>query len=137
MVPRQYLSTEPIFNPPSFSPDTTFKCLFHKYNIVHIVDSKILFSYNEVLNVLLNRLGSKLLAENVFYGPIRKILKKKLRSRIGTLFKNYGLVALDVGQTFPIIKKIGIFSGEELMAVISCLKGLGLLLSLVPVAGTI
>jgi hypothetical protein len=60
-----------------------------------------------VFNVLLNRLGSKLLAENVFYGPIRKIMKRKLRSRIGALFKNYDLVSLDAGRTFPIIKKIG------------------------------
>jgi hypothetical protein len=61
----------------------------------------------QVFNVLLNRLGSKLLAENVFYGPIRKIMKRKLRSRIGALFKNYDLVSLDAGRTFPIIKRIG------------------------------
>ncbi len=38
---------------------------------------------------------------------IRKIMKRKLRSRIGALFKNYDLVSLDAGRTFPIIKKIG------------------------------
>jgi hypothetical protein len=61
----------------------------------------------KVLNILLNRLGSKWLAENVFYGPLKKILKSKLRTFTRGLVKNYGLVALDVGQTFPIIKKMG------------------------------
>ncbi len=54
-----------------------------------------------------------MLAENVFYGPIRKILKRKLRSLIGAWVTNYGMVALDVGQTFPIIKKIGTATVSE------------------------
>jgi hypothetical protein len=66
-----------------------------------------------VFNILLNRIGSKMLAENVFYGPIRKILKRKLRSLIGAWVTNYGMVALDVGQTFPIIKKIGTATVSE------------------------
>ena len=56
--------------------------------------------------MLFNRLGSKYLCERALYQPLKRVMKKKLDSTVRRFFKNYGLVDLEMGEKFPLIKKV-------------------------------
>ena len=62
----------------------------------------------EMVNVLINRLGYRVLTEHLISQPLRKILKRKLKRRLGHLF-NFGqnCVELVLGPSFPIVKELG------------------------------
>ncbi|XP_023340690.1 uncharacterized protein LOC111710774 isoform X3 [Eurytemora carolleeae] len=61
----------------------------------------------EIMNVLINRLGSKLVSEYTIDQIIRNVMMGKLNKYIGRFFNNYGLVDLYTGKMWPVIKKLG------------------------------
>jgi len=60
----------------------------------------------EMINVLINRLGAKFLTEEIIYNPLKNILTKRLRRRFGGFLKNIGVKDIDLGERYPLIKKV-------------------------------
>ena len=56
------------------------------------------------------RLGAYFLNENAIDKLIRNLMRGNIESKIGSFFKNYGLVDVDIGNTYPIFLKLGITS---------------------------
>ena len=61
----------------------------------------------EMINLLINRFGARFLTEEMIFDPIQKILRSKLISRFGQIFKNLGLKNIDLGDRYPMVKKMG------------------------------
>lgn len=61
----------------------------------------------EMINLLINRFCARFLTEEMIFDPIQKILRSKLIRRFGQIFKNLGLKNIDLGDRYPMVKKMG------------------------------
>ena len=52
-------------------------------------------------------MGSHFFNENSVDDLVKNVVKGNLKMFIGRFFKNYGLLDVDIGKTFPIILKLG------------------------------
>lgn len=60
----------------------------------------------EMINVLITRLGARPLVHQIVFNPVKKIFKKKLANKFSKLLKNLRLRDFNLGERFPVVKKI-------------------------------
>jgi len=61
----------------------------------------------QMVNVMINKLGWGFLTEEVIFQPLQNILRRKLKKKFGQFFKNLGLKNVELGDTYPLVKKLG------------------------------